>query len=138
MRQVNVWSGHRVYLGNARDARDLKTIGDAGIQAVVDLAIDEPPAILFRDVAYLRVPLLDGAENSAAMLKLAVSTVELLLREGVTTLVACSNGMSRSPSILAIAISRVSGCQPEHCVPDGPHDLSEGLWHDLLSCHDIP
>jgi protein-tyrosine phosphatase len=121
-------------LGTCRDARDLKLVADQGIQAVLDLALDEPPAVLFREVAYLRVPLVDGAGNPPALLRLAVATVERLVREEVPTLLACSNGMSRSPSVVAFALARISGRAAGECLPKGPLDVSEGLWHDLISC----
>lgn len=97
--------------------------------------MDEAPAQLFREVAYLRIPLIDGAGNPPALLRLAVATVERLVREQVPTLVACSNGMSRSPSIVAFSMARVSGRPARECLPAGPLDVSEALWHDLAMLH---
>jgi len=65
--------GYNLWLGNARDGRDLRAILDAGIQAVVDLAFEEPPAVLVRELTYCRFPLLDGAGNPPWLLRAAVS-----------------------------------------------------------------
>jgi hypothetical protein len=40
MRQVG---NYPLWVGTARDARDIKGVLDAGIEAVVDLAVEEAP-----------------------------------------------------------------------------------------------
>jgi protein-tyrosine phosphatase len=79
----------------------------AGIRAVVDLAYEEPPPALPRELILIRVPLTDGEGNSRKSLELAIGSVERLLQSAIPTLVACSAGLSRSPLIAAAAISRV-------------------------------
>lgn len=109
----------KLWIGNARDARDLKLIHDAGIEAVVDLAANEAPAVLSRDITYCRIPLVDGDGNSAELLRLAVNTTAQLAQDGVPTLVACSHGMSRSPTIVAFAVGATAR---HHCNgSDGAH-----------------
>ena len=53
-----------LWIGNVFDARNIKAVMDAGFQIVVDLAIEEPPIQLPREVASCRFPLLDGEGNS--------------------------------------------------------------------------
>jgi len=101
---VEVESG-RLWIGNAGEARDPRRLFDSGILAVVDLAWDEPPAVLHRELIYCRIPLVDSGGNSDGTLTFAVQTVVDLLAAGKQTLVACSAGMSRSPAIAAAALA---------------------------------
>jgi protein-tyrosine phosphatase len=68
---------------------------------------------------------------------LAIETVAQLLRANITTLVACSAGMSRSPCIAAAALSRVTGQPPNQalvqCVGGAAADVSPLLWHDVCA-----
>ena len=64
-----------LYVGNALDARDLRSLYDTGIKAVVDLAINETPAQLGRDLIYCRFPINDGDGNSDAMIQIAIQTI---------------------------------------------------------------
>lgn len=52
-----------LWLGHVGDARNLAALAEGGIEAVVDLAGDESPAALPRDLAYCRFPLVDGPGN---------------------------------------------------------------------------
>jgi protein-tyrosine phosphatase len=97
-----------LWVGNAREARDISNLLDLGIAAVVDLAIEEAPIVFPRDVVYCRFPLIDGSGNSQALLKAAVETTTSLVCENVPTLVACSGGMSRSPAVVAVALHEPS------------------------------
>lgn len=94
-----------IQIGNARHARDNSLISKSGIAAVIDLAMEERPVALFRDLISLRIPLHDGDGNSAAIIQLAVKSTYSLLAAGIPCLVACSAGLSRSPLIAAAAIS---------------------------------
>ena len=67
----NVYSD-LLYVGNAMDARDLRAIYDNQIRAVVDLAINEPPAQLGRDIIYCRFPLNDGDGNNDGLLAITI------------------------------------------------------------------
>ncbi len=60
MRQIPPYS---LWLGHAGHVRDLRTVLAAGIVALVDLALDEPPASLTRELVYCRFPLVDGPGN---------------------------------------------------------------------------
>ena len=70
---------HLLWLGHAGDCRDVAKVLDTGIQAVVQLAIEESPASFPREIIFIRIPLHDGADNSFDILRLAVATVQQLL-----------------------------------------------------------
>lgn len=97
----------RLWIGSAADVRQIATLAEEGIEAVVQLAYEEPVATLPRELLLWRVPLHDGAGNPPERLRLAVTAIELLLQARIPTLVACSGGMSRSPAIAAVALARV-------------------------------
>jgi protein-tyrosine phosphatase len=127
-----------LWLGHAGDCRDAHKIMDTGIEAVVQLAIEEPPAHLPREIMFVRIPLHDGSENSPELLRFAVKTVEHFLASNVRTLLCCSAGMSRSPAIAAFAIARTGRQTPaESLAQIRRHrgtDVSPKLWQDLLGC----
>jgi hypothetical protein len=132
MRQV---AGYSLWLGHVGDARDIGQLRSAGILAVVDLALNEPPVALPRELIHCRFPLVDGPRNPAWLLRMAVDTVTLLVRTHVPTLVYCGAGMSRSPSIAAAAIAQVRQCPLAEglilVLDSGRSDVSPGLWRDL-------
>ena len=55
--------GFPLWIGTARDARDIKGVLDAGIEAIVDLAMMNEPVTPTRELVYLRFPLVDGGGN---------------------------------------------------------------------------
>ena len=122
----------RLYLGNAMDARDLRQLYANRIAAVVDLAVNEPPAQLARELIYCRIPLNDGDGNPDAIIETAVRCVLTLIEKNIRTMVACSAGMSRSPAIAAAAIPIGTRTPPDDCLTGiashGPHDVSPILW----------
>jgi protein-tyrosine phosphatase len=127
----------QLWIGNALEARDLARVLELGIEALVDLAIEEPPASLVRELIYCRIPLLDGAGNSPQKLRLAVETVSSLIRAKIPTLVACGAGMSRSPAIAAVAIATGERVNPDEVlqriVAGFPHDVSPALWQEVTA-----
>jgi len=133
MRRID---GYPLWVGNARDARDMKRVLDAGIEAVVDLAMLQPPAVPIRELVYLRFPLVDGEGNPPWLLSVAVRTVGELLRYGVPTLVACDAGMSRSLAVAAGALCGISPPTPpgeflRRLAAAGPADVHPALWDDV-------
>jgi protein-tyrosine phosphatase len=134
MRQV---AGFPLWLGHAGDSRDLRAVLAAGIEAVVDLAVNEPPMRVTRDLTYIRLPLVDGSGNPPWLLRLAVDSVAALLREGTPTLVFCSIGISRTPAVVAAAVARVRVCSFHEAlrlvVAEGPSDVSPVLVGELLA-----
>jgi hypothetical protein len=128
-------AGHALGLGHVGDVRDPSILLAAGISAVVDLALNEPPAILPRELVYCRFPLIDGSGNAPALLRTAVETVASLLRSHTPTLVYCGAGMSRSPAVAGAAIALVTGCSLTEglvvALHSGVNDISPGLWLEL-------
>jgi len=125
----------RLWIGNAMDVRDVARIHAAGITAVVDLAGEEPLPQLTRDLTYCRFPLVDGSDNPIELLACAVAATVRLMRSEIPLLVACSAGMSRSPAIVAAALSLVRSRSPHTLLQDliaaAPHDISPPLWADV-------
>lgn len=121
-----------LFLGNAQDARDVRLLAHNRIAAVVDLAINELPAQLARDMVCCRYPLHDGDGNPPVIIQMAVRCVVTLMENGIRTLVACSAGMSRSPAIAAVALAIFTRTSPDDCLTaitsHAPHDVSPTLW----------
>mgnify|MGYP001614507563 CR=1 FL=1 len=132
MRQISIYN---LWLGNARDGRNSCTLLDAGILAVIDLALEEPPAALVRELSYCCFPLVDGAGNPNWLLRAAVETVAAFVRADVPTLVCCGAGMSRAPAVAAAAIASVRGCTLAEALPlvvaSGSGDVSPALLAEL-------
>jgi protein-tyrosine phosphatase len=129
-----------LWIGNAREARDISSVLAQDIVAVIDLAIEEPPIVFPRDIVYCRFPLLDGAGNPPALIKAAVETATTLVRHSIPTLVTCGGGMSRSPAIVAGALARVKRADRrkmlEQVAASGPHDVSPAFWSDVTRACD--
>jgi protein-tyrosine phosphatase len=128
--------GYALWLGHAGDARDVRRLLAEGIVAVVDLALNEAPLSLPRELTYCRFPLLDGAGNPPWLVRAAVEAVAGFVASRTPTLVSCSNGMSRSPAVAATALARAEGRAPAECLEQiaavGAHDVSPGLWQEVL------
>lgn len=125
----------KLWIGNARDARDVRRVLSAGVTAVIDLAIEEPPAAFPREIICCRFPLLDGPDNAPARLRIAIVTASELIRARIPTLIACGGGMSRAPSITAAALALATGIELQQALAEvlgtGPRDLAPGLWTDI-------
>lgn len=125
----------RLWLGNANEARDMTLVHDHEIQAIVDLAADEPVVRPTRELIYNRVPLIDGNGNSVEQIRLAVNIVLQLLESDIRTLVACSAGISRSPLIAAAAMAFAEDNPLTESLKTvaaaGSVDVSPGLFNDV-------
>lgn len=125
-----------LWLGHAGDGRDFQQLFEAGIQALVQLAAEEPAIQAPRELVYVRIPLLDGPGNRADFLTLAIRTVAALLTLRVPTLVCCGAGMSRSPCIAAAALAMNSGEPPGQALrrigEHRPCDVSPSLWNEVV------
>lgn len=132
MRQV---PNRGLWLGHAGDLRDAHAVLSAGIAAVVELADCEPFAVLPREMIRCRFPLSDGGDNPPWLVRLAVESVAALLRAGVSVLVCCSAGMSRSVGVaaggIALAEMRPFADSLATVVKSGPADVSPGLLVQL-------
>jgi hypothetical protein len=125
----------KLWIGNARDTRDARCVLSTGVTAVIDLAIEEPPASFPRDITYCRFPLLDGPDNPPARLHLAITTASALIKARIPTLIACGGGMSRAPSVAAAALAHAKDSDLQQALAEvlgtGPRDLAPGLWADI-------
>jgi protein-tyrosine phosphatase len=132
MRQVG---DYPLWIGNARDARDIRAVLAEGIRAVVDLAVEEPPIAPTREMIYLRFPLVDGLGNDPKLLRAMLRAVTALVRERVPSLVACGMGMSRSPAVAAVAYAAAHGLDPAEVLTTtvGTGDVSPALLAELQS-----
>ncbi len=126
---------HLLWIGNAEDGRNVQAVLALGIEAVIDLAIEEPPLAFPREMIYCRFPLIDGSGNSPAVLQAAIDTTISFLQGNVPTLVTCNGGMSRSPAIVAGALTSIENITPEKALERvataGPHDVSATFWADV-------
>lgn len=118
-----------LWTGNARG------LFDAGIAAVIDLAYEESPAQLPRQLVYCRIPIVDGRGNDPSLLRLALLTTVELLRSGTPAIVACSAGMSRSPTIaicaLAVHLDQSPDSVLERVNDQAAIELHGDLWTDV-------
>jgi protein-tyrosine phosphatase len=128
-------AGYSLWLGHVDDAVDVTGLHANGISAVVDLAGNELPIVLPREVTYCRFPLIDGPGNPIWLLRAAIDTVAHLARNGVATLVYCSAGLSRSPCIAAAALAQIRHCTVAEALPlvieSRRCDVSPGLLSDM-------
>lgn len=124
-----------LWLGHAGDAGDFKRLFDTGIQAVMQLAMEEAPVSLPRELLYVRFPLVDGPGNDRTVLYLALITLTNLLEKQVPTLVCCGAGLSRSPALAAAALAMVYQEKPDDCLRQiaahQPHDVAPGFWLEV-------
>lgn len=94
-----------LWIGNPGDTRNVRAVLDAGIEAVIELADNEPLADLPRELVRGRFPISEGGENPTWLLLLAAETVAALLEANVPVLVCCSGGMNRSVCVAAAGIA---------------------------------
>lgn len=128
MRQV---ADHSLWIGNAGDLRDARAVMALGIEAIVDVADEEPFAPLPRSLVRCRYPLSDGGDNPDWVLRLASESVAALLHAKVPVLVCCSAGMSRSVCVAAAGMAIATGTPFTECLlsiaGSGPADVSANL-----------
>ncbi len=128
-----------LWLGHAFDVREIRPLFDAGIAAVVDVAYEEPLAQLPRQLLYLRFPLNDGGGNDPSVLRFAVQSLVDLLQSDIRTIIACSAGMSRSPTIAAYALACYLDIAPElaleHIASIRSLEIKGQLWSDVANVY---
>lgn len=98
----------KIYLGNSKDAANDFDLAQAGITAVLNVAIDLPCPVRKGIVSY-RVGLYDGPGNPAGMFEAAVVTLGSLIEGDHTVLIHCHAGISRSPAVLAAYLTAKKG-----------------------------
>lgn len=124
-----------LWIGNCADGRNVDGLRSLGIEAVVDLAAEELSALLPRDFVYLRMPLVDGGDNTDEVIRLAVETTRLSVQAAHRTLICCSAGLSRLPLVAAAVASLEKGESLETVLGQinqlGPLDPSSQLLSHL-------
>lgn len=137
MRQIHP---HQLWIGHAGDGRSTRALLDAGICAIVQLALEEPAISVAHEFTYCRFPLLDGTGNNLTLITLAIQTVAELARDQIPTLVCCGGGMSRSPAIVAAALAILNHADLDDCltiVTDcGSADVSPAFWQEVTLAMD--
>lgn len=132
---MNQIEPYPIWIGHGGEAHDFSRLFDMGIEAVVELAVEEPSFPSARDMIACRFPLIDGVGNAPHVLSLAMGTVAALIAAKVPLLVSCGNGMSRAPAVVAAALAAVHHEPPEECLKrvtrHHPSDVSPGLWDDV-------
>ena len=134
---MNQIAPYPIWVGHGGEGHDFAHILDLGIEAVVELAGEEPCYPTRRDLIACHFPLIDGVGNRPELLALATRTVACLLSWRIPTLVCCGGGMSRAPAIIAAALSLVERQPIEHALKQvACHhhaDISPGLWSELVA-----
>ena len=125
-----------LWIGHAFDVREPRQLFDVGITAVVDVAYEEPPAQIPRQLTYCRFPLNDGGGNDPkTVLQLLLTTTDFM-RFNTRTIIACSAGLSRSPTVAAFALAHHLNRSPEDVIAGiaqtRPLELKPALWADML------
>ena len=126
-----------LWIGHAIDVREPRPLFDAGITAVIDVAYEEPPVKIPRQLTYCRFPLNDGGGNDPNVLLTALRTSTNLLNLNTRTLIACSAGMSRSPTIAAFTLAHHLSEDPDDVIARIADikslELKPELWADTLA-----
>lgn len=126
-----------LWLGNSQDARDSPALAKFGIRAVVDLAAEELPAQLPRDLTYCRFPICDGPGNDRDSLQHCVQLVVSFLKSETPIVLACSAGLSRSPTIAAYALANFNDSSPVQVLSQlrtlKALDIHPYLWQEVAA-----
>jgi len=126
----------RLWIGHAGDSKNYSHLLEIGIEAVVQVALEELPLQPPRELVYLRFPLSDGGCNPAELIHLAIIAVANLIEARVPTLICCAAGMSRSPAIAAAALAVANRETPEsslrRVVRYRRADVSPVFWSEIL------
>jgi hypothetical protein len=128
MRQV---PGRTLWIGHVGDTRLPRSLLDVGIAAVIELAENEPLAVLPRELIRCRFPLNDDGGNPPWLVRLAMESVAALLGAGVPTLVCCGCGMNRSVCLAAGGLAQAEARPLRDTLAEvagsGPTDVSPAL-----------
>lgn len=127
---------NRLWIGNSSEARDVANLIDQDFKVIVDLAVEAPPAVLSRELTYLRFPIYDGIGNDKKVLAGAIQTIAFMLsQEDIKIAVSCSMGLSRSPAIVAAALALRENQAAEDSLTQINNkvacDVSPGLWSEV-------
>ena len=125
-----------LWLGNARDLRDVSSILAEDIAVIVDLAVEEPLPKMPRVINYCRFALTDEGEDAEAVIAAAVRVASTFVAADVQTIVCCNVGMNRSPSIAAAVLAVVLKCEVVAAIEKiaglKPIDVNPALWSRVV------
>jgi len=113
MRQISPYS---LWIGDAVDGRDFRTLAAKRIRVMVQIASEEPTVLAPRELVYLRFPIRNDEKNTFALLRTAIAAVTGLLERGVPTLVFCGAGMSRARVIVAASLASLLHADLGECL----------------------
>ena len=126
-----------LWIGHAFDVREPRPLFDVGIKAVIDVAYEEPPAQIPRQLIYCRIPLNDGGGNHPNALLQTLRTATGLLESNTRTIIACSAGMSRSPTVAAFSLAYHLSVDPDDVITRisaiKSLELKPELWAEVLA-----
>ena len=132
---MNQIDPYLLHVGHGGDGQDFKTLFDEGVRAVVQLAWEDAPLLLPRELILCRIPLADGPGNRPELLRLAIATIVQLLRDQISVLVSCGSGVSRAPALAAAALARYTGKPFAECLQEVTRhrhaDVHPALYEDL-------
>jgi hypothetical protein len=132
---MNEITPYCVWVGHAADGHAFEALFERGIQAIVQVAAEEAPIPVPRDMIFCRFPLEDGSGNDVDLLSLAITSVAHLVSRGVATLVCCGGGMSRSPAVVAAALSIIERRDPGSALKFVTQlhaaDVLPGFWDEV-------
>jgi len=115
---MNQIQPYLLHVGHLGDGQHFKALFDENIRAVVQVAWENAPLQLPRELIFCRFPLIDGPGNRPEPIRLAIETVVHLLREQVSVLVCCDSGASRAPAIAAAALAQYTGKPLSGCLQE--------------------
>ena len=100
-----------IFIGHKDDAVNVPLLQAAGIDAVLNVAIDLDicPAHDGLPFTYCKVGMIDGEGNFRSTLLAAVRMLRQLIKWEHTILVHCMAGISRSPTVVSLYLNRYDG-----------------------------
>ncbi|APZ91907.1 protein-tyrosine phosphatase family protein [Fuerstiella marisgermanici] len=126
-----------IWLGNSADLRDSRRMLGEGIDAIIDLAIEEPFPPLPRLINYCRFVVSDDGENDPAILQAAIAATAMFVQGGHRTGICCNAGLSRSLCVAAAVMSYVSAMSPNEALEAvsriKPTDVNPALWRQIVT-----
>ena len=123
-----------LWIGHAGECRAFAEAFARDIKVVVQLALEEPPLQPPHELVYFRFPLLDGNGNDPTWFISPSLRGNLDARNANAG--GCGAGMSRSPAIVAAALSMVEHAELEKCLERvtrmRPPTYRPAFWDDVV------
>jgi protein-tyrosine phosphatase len=107
------WIDDHVAIGNYLDAQDVNLLRASAIASVLSLdgSLGPGDAERLGVRAVVAMRLIDGAGNDVRLFRLAVATLDELVRVSAPVLVQCHAGRSRSAAVVAGYLMRARGIE---------------------------